>query len=156
MIWCLIVKLFDPDDHAEEPNNKTAKKHLISVLGAIPPPASFSDFPSPPGKLSAAHSASPVHVTAGIIQIYCSTIPEDAANWSFQKNGHVHFILSYSVADDMVSKTAGHDLTSKYQINPISMALRGDLYLIFISWLILAMAYGVGMRYMARKLVLYT
>lgn len=151
----MIVKLFDPDDHAEEPSNKTAKKHLMSVLGAISPPAPFSEFPSLPGKLSAAHSASPVHVTAGIIQIYGSIMPEDAANWPLQKDGRVHFILSYSAADDMVSKTAGRDLTSKYQINPISMALRGGLYWIFISWLILLIAYGVGMRYMARKLVLY-
>ncbi|KAG6509878.1 hypothetical protein ZIOFF_027885 [Zingiber officinale] len=144
-----------PDDPTEEPNNKTAKKHLMSVLGVISPQAPFSEWDSLPGKLSTAHSASPVHVTAGIIQIYGSTMTEDAANWSLQKDGRVHFILSYRVVDDMVSKTAGHDLTSKYQINPISMALRGGLYLTFVSWLILAIAYGVGMRYMAKKLVLY-
>ncbi|KAG6466569.1 NAC domain-containing protein 53-like [Zingiber officinale] len=142
-----------PDDHAKEPNKDSAKKRLKSMLDAISAPVPFSEFPLS-GKLSATHSASPIHVTAGIIHIYGSTMPGEAAHWPSQKNRHAHLIVSYSVSDNLASKTAGHDLVTKYQVNPVLMAFRGGLYLFFFSWLILAITYGVGMRCMTRKLVL--
>lgn len=149
-----MLNSFRTDDYAKEPNKDSAKKHLMSMLDAISAPVPFSEFPPLSGKLSSTHSASPIHVTAGIIHIYGSTMPGEAGHWPSQKDGHAQLILSYSVSDNLATKTADHDLMTKYQVNPVLMALRGGLYLFFVSWLILTITYGVGMRCMHGKLVL--
>ncbi|XP_042393433.1 NAC domain-containing protein 78-like [Zingiber officinale] len=135
-----------PDDTMKDSNKENAaKKHLLNMLGAISAPAAFAEFPPMSGKVAAAHSANPIHVTSGFIRIYSSTISENVVHGPSQKNGHAHCMLSYSLPDES---------TRKRQVNPVSMVIRGGMYLFLVSWLILTIIYKVVTGYMARKKVL--
>lgn len=130
-----------------EDSNKenVAKKHLLNMLGAISAPAALAEFPPMSGKVAAAHSANPIHVTAGFIRICSSTISENVVHRPSQKNGHADCMLPYSVPDES---------TRKRQVNPASMVIRGGMYLFLVSWIILTILYKAATRYMARKKVL--
>ncbi|KAG6514689.1 hypothetical protein ZIOFF_025059 [Zingiber officinale] len=92
-------------DTMKDSNKKNAaKKHLLNMLGSISAPAAFAKFPPMSGKVVAAHTANPIHVTSGFIRIYSSTISENVVHGSSQKNGHAHCMLSYSVPDESTRK----------------------------------------------------
>lgn len=130
-----------------EDSNKenVAKKYLLNMLGSVSSPAAFAEFPPMFGKVAAAHSANPIHVTAEFIRIYSSTIPENAVHGPSPKNGHAHRMLSYSAPDEPRRKS---------HVDPVSMVIRGGMYLFSVSWLILTVIYKAAIRYMARKKVL--
>ncbi|KAG6468483.1 hypothetical protein ZIOFF_073171 [Zingiber officinale] len=94
-----------PDDTMKDSNKENAaKKHLLNMLGAISAPTTFTKFPPISGKVAAAHTANPIHVTSRFIRIYSSTISENVVHGPSQKNGHAHCMLSYSVPDESMRK----------------------------------------------------
>ncbi|XP_008787444.2 NAC domain-containing protein 53 [Phoenix dactylifera] len=139
------------DVQGSESNGKTITKRLVNMLGSISaPPALAAEYPvgrseKPVGQISETHSASSVHVTAGMIQIRDLTVTGHTKHWSLQKNGDADFLLSYSMAGNEVSNSIGFDPISKMQGGPLSVVLRGGFYLFFLSALILTVSYRVGL-----------
>ncbi|WOL18267.1 hypothetical protein Cni_G27060 [Canna indica] len=126
-----------PDDQMKDAKNKTAREHLLHMLGSIPaPPAFAGEFPAASGKsiaqISATHSASPIHVTAGFLHIYGSTMPENGGDWSLQKNGHAGFIFSYSMTDNVVRKPAVPELRTKAFV----LAISCKVGMKFMTWMV--------------------
>lgn len=139
------------DISMDDIGDKSIRKHLVHMLGSISaPPALAEEFCAGPGKsivpISAAHSASSsVHVTAGIIQIGGLTFSGNTP-----KNGDYGFLISYSIDGNLPTKSVEYDPITKMNGSAIATIFHSGFYLFFLSTLILAVSYKLGVCFYNR------
>nr|CAD1820991.1 unnamed protein product [Ananas comosus var. bracteatus] len=138
------------DIQKNELSNKSIGKRLASMLGSIPaPPAFAEEFPTAPGKsigpISVDHSASSVHISAGVIEVNELTLARAAENWSLEKSEDGCFLLSCFMSCSTSRKSLCFDPRTKMHGGAIWTVLRGGFCFFLLSAVILSVSCAVGM-----------
>ncbi|KAG0474617.1 hypothetical protein HPP92_014303 [Vanilla planifolia] len=136
------------DDESKYYPKRTLTKHLASMLGSIAAPPAFADESSAlvkTGVLSSSASANAPQLTAGVIQIQNFTAMGYTESWMMGKHAEMGFFLSYGVGDSLVCKSAVHEPREKTHIGFMAAVSRVGFHMFFISALLLALSYKVGL-----------
>ncbi|OMO88835.1 No apical meristem (NAM) protein [Corchorus capsularis] len=119
-------------------------KKPSQMLGSFPaPPAFASEFPSKDVALkfnSAAQASSSVHVMAGMIRITNMNSSGTLLDWSYNKNGNVNIVLSFSLPQGDVDSSSYLPMTNLLAGKTGSVVARGWFFLMLFWVLIISVS----------------
>ncbi|KAM7467864.1 hypothetical protein LguiB_015426 [Lonicera macranthoides] len=120
-------------------------KRASCILGDInAPPAFASEFPTKEAALHLNSTSSPLHVTAGMIQMRNLTLSGNGIDLSFSKHGQVDIILSFGL-------TRGDEYNfANSQSKAYSAVSRGWFCFMFIWVMVLSLSFKIGSYICAR------
>ncbi|XVF75636.1 hypothetical protein PTKIN_Ptkin13bG0203100 [Pterospermum kingtungense] len=123
-------------------------KRASHMLGSFPaPPAFASEFPSKDATLklnSAAQASSSVHVMAGIIRITSMTSSGNGLDLSYNKNGSVNIVLSFSLPQSDVNSSSFLPMAGLLSGKTRSVVARGWFFLMLFGVLIVSASLKFG------------
>lgn len=120
-------------------------KQASRILGDInAPPAFASEFPTKEAALRLNSTSSPLHVTAGMIQMRNLTLSGNGIDFSFGKHGQVDIILSFGLSRGDEYNSANS------QSKAYSAVSRGWFCFMFIWVMVLSLSFKIGSYICAR------
>ncbi|XP_022745526.1 NAC domain-containing protein 78-like [Durio zibethinus] len=132
-----------------EPGSKYPfMKQASRMLGSFPaPPAFASEFPSKDAALklnSVAHASSSAHVMAGMIRVTNMTSSGNQLNWSYDKNGNISFVLSFSLPRGDINSSSFLPMANLLSGKSASVVSRGWIFLMLFWVLIISVSLKFG------------